>query len=228
MNRESLLRSRLIEIKDSIKNTKLIAVTKYYPMEDIIFLYKAGHRDFGESRVKELLEKSNNANARGMSDIVWHFIGNLQSNKINQLLQVNNLKFIHSINSLKLLEELVKKDNQFVGNKLSFFLQVNTSLEEEKSGFESEEELTNAIRYFLDYSPVKYQLKGLMTMGKFRTDDLEGDARICFQKLRKIKGQMEKIFSGLFLELSMGMSQDYKIAITEQSNFIRVGSALLS
>ncbi len=191
-----------------IGDVQLVAVTKKRSVKDIEALYKLGQRDFGENRVQELQDKAEQL--KTLKDIRWHMIGPLQRNKVKQLLKIPQLYAIHSVSSLKLIEELNKYQHQ-----VNIFLQVNTSMEDEKSGFETLEEIREA-GYAMDV-PVY----GLMTMGKLRTDKFEADAQKCFQKLVDLKHQLSP-----HLKLSMGMSQDYHIALKIGTDYIRVGSKL--
>jgi len=210
---------------------QLVAVTKYSPVEDLFLAYKIGHRDFGENRVKDLESKAQAFFEKGFHDVRWHFIGNLQSNKLNQLLKIKNLCSIHSIDSFKLLEKLYEKAPQFLeGRSLSFFLQVKTSDEDEKSGFNPKDEVYQALRFIEERGKQQTFLDflGFMTMGKVRTDNFEEDAAECFQCLAKLRDSTLNDFSFGGLKLSMGMSRDYKIALAHGSDFVRVGSALFS
>tara|TARA_R110002072_G_scaffold64203_4_gene159663 strand:+ start:107282 stop:107986 length:705 start_codon:yes stop_codon:yes gene_type:complete len=227
-------RSELISIRlkllnrqlPSNRNVSLVAVSKKYPIEDIKFAYDTGQTEFGENRVDELVEKSAQAQERNLN-ITWHFIGNLQSNKISKLLAVPNLKFIHSIDSYSLLSKLY--DNESVLNdKLGFFLQIKTSDEKEKSGFDSYDELSKAINLIFKHENSKLQFQGLMTMSKVRTDNFEEDARLCFRKLKNIQKQLQQDFGVGKLHLSMGMSSDYQYALEEGSDVLRLGSSIFA
>lgn len=232
MDRKTQLKSQFQEVlneinsyKSTAKDIHLVAVTKYSPFSDIELSYEVGHRDFGENRVSELLEKANLAMDKGLKNIRWHFIGHLQSNKMAKLLTVPNLNFIHSIHSKKLLELLHAKSEGIDHAPIGYFLQVNTSFEDEKSGFETYDELMEAVNFCLQKENDKLKLIGLMTMGKIRTDDVRGSAKECFSGLVNFKKQLEEDFS-VNLMLSMGMSSDYDIAINLGSDFIRVGSKI--
>jgi hypothetical protein len=149
----------------------------------------------------------------------------VQSNKVKDLLRIPNLHAIHSIDSVKLLEEILKYRDLFQGTELNLFFQVNTSKEAEKSGFESLEDLERAIEILLkEKSPFK--LKGLMTMGTMRTETFETEAKRCFSELKELRDAIQKKYSLPELKLSMGMSQDYKIALTVGADFVRIGSAI--
>ena len=145
----------------------------------------------------------------------WHFIGSLQSNKINQLLLVKNLVSIHSIDRLSLLTKLLKKE---IKNPIGLFLQVNTSGEKEISGFVDIDDICAAVDLIKGQD--KFYFQGFMTIGKIRTDNFEQDARSCFQKLRELKVDFPEA------ELSMGMSSDYLIAKEFETDWVRVGSSI--
>ena len=220
MSRQPLKRAsdRLAAIQDKLTSgVKLLAVSKTKPISMIEELYDLGQRDFGENKVQDLLEKSYEIKKE---DIQWHFIGHLQSNKVNQLLKVKNLKSIHSIDGIKLLSKILTKTSL---SKIGLFLQVNTSGEDEKSGFESTEEIEQAISLFKNNQ--FFYLQGLMTIGKIRTDDFEKDARASFQKMQELKKTFDEKYK-INLELSMGMSRDFKIAQQYGSSWVRIGSDL--
>ncbi|MBL7664350.1 MAG: YggS family pyridoxal phosphate-dependent enzyme [Bacteriovoracaceae bacterium] len=210
-SRKQELAANLEKILNELVSAQLIAVSKNYPISDIQILYELGQRDFGENRVQELSEKAQELKVV-CPDIRWHFIGKLQSNKLNQLAKVSNLVAIHSIDSLSLLQKIQTKIEL---KNLLLFLQVKTSDEAEKQGFENLEELKTAAN--------DYAIFGLMTMGKIRTEDLAKDAVECFQKCRSIRNKIDKD-----LKLSMGMSQDYLIAQECESDYVRVGSSLFA
>jgi pyridoxal phosphate enzyme (YggS family) len=216
-------------INSSLGDSSLVAVSKYSPLEDIHHAYEWGQRDFGENRVPDLVLKASGLKQLHCDKIRWHFIGKLQSNKINQLFKIPDLYSIHSVDSLKLLKKLYQKQSQILGDTLFYFLQVKTSDEEEKSGLSSKEELYEAIS-FIEENKKGSKLKffGLMTMGKMRTKEFEKEARQCFKSLIRLRKDIHRDFSFTDLKLSMGMSQDYKIAVELESDFVRIGSALFS
>ena len=202
----------------SFPQAKLLAVSKTKSASCIKSAYELGQRDFGENKVQELLEKSLDLRS-SCPDICWHFIGSLQSNKINMLLKVERLVSIHSVDNIKLLNKLLNKKSD---RKVGLFLQVNTSEEQEKAGFLVESDLFEAISCFDRAYCKSFFFQGLMTIGKIRTQSFEKDAKISFEKLCILK---EKI--GVeSIDLSMGMSADYKIALEMQSNWIRIGSGI--
>ncbi|MCO4754045.1 MAG: YggS family pyridoxal phosphate-dependent enzyme [Bacteriovoracaceae bacterium] len=199
---------------------KLLTVSKTWPASDAMIAYNAGQRDFGENKVQDLLEKSLELEEL-CPDIKWHFIGKLQSNKINQLLKTPNLISIHSIDSIKLLNKLLSKK---VDKKVGLFLQYNTSNEEQKSGFTDYDELVKACE--LTQQSECFYLQGLMTMGSISGEDFHQAAKECFSKLNGLKQSLEKELKIGTLELSMGMSQDFEIALEEGTDWVRVGSAI--
>eukprot|EP01091_Cochliopodium_minus_P011698 TRINITY_DN3391_c0_g1_i1.p1 TRINITY_DN3391_c0_g1~~TRINITY_DN3391_c0_g1_i1.p1 ORF type:complete len:237 (-),score=65.15 TRINITY_DN3391_c0_g1_i1:70-780(-) len=198
------------------KKPRLVAVSKTKPSSLIQSVYNTGHREFGENYVQEILEKAPILPL----DIKWHFIGHLQSNKIKKLLEIKNLDVIETIDSLKLakkLDDTLKEQKR----KINIFLQVNTSGEDQKSGVEPEKcvDLYREIQTTCE----NITIKGLMTIGK-----LDGDASEDFKRLADVK---KDVCSNLNiqsddLELSMGMSSDFEVAIENGSTNVRVGSTI--
>lgn len=188
---------------------QLVAVTKYSSMEQMLEAYGLGIRHFGESRLQEALPKMELL----PSDIKWHFIGSLQSNKLGKIIEC--FDYIHSVESLEMAKMIKKKSHELKRNP-SLFLQVNTSGELSKKGF-SEEGLHQNINAILD---LKLNLIGLMTMAPI-TGVYE--PKICFERLKELQNS---ITSDVIPHLSMGMSQDFPIAIAEGATFLRIGSFL--
>lgn len=220
MSRKEQLSSNLNQFHKSIDGrANLLAVSKRFPASDVKLVYDLGQRDFGENKVQELKDKA--IELKDLADIKWHFIGHLQTNKINQLLSVPNLVSIHSVDRMKLLNKLLSQD---LDHKLDLFLQFNTSGEDEKSGFEDYQELLEAAKKVFDSS--SYNLRGLMTMGKIRSDDFEKDAKACFSKLLGLKEKLEEDLNISKLELSMGMSSDFSHALEYKTSWIRIGTAI--
>ena len=220
------IKQNISALKTECRSAHLVAVTKYSPIEDVILAYEAGMQDFGENRTSDLLEKANSFVEKKLDKVRWHFIGHLQTNKVRELLKIPNLYSVHSVDSLRLLEELYKREQEFKGSELKIFFQVKTSDEAEKSGFESWEELCSAVELIQHKKESKLKLHGLMTMGSIRTENFEESARKCFQELVRIKGALIDKYHLNDLKLSMGMSQDYKIALEEGADYIRVGSLI--
>lgn len=201
----------------------LLVVSKTRSIDEIQAYYNLGQRDFGENRVQELEEK-----AIALQDtcpqIRWHFIGNLQSNKINQLFEVPQLYAIHSVDDKDLLKKFVKAQGKLAG-ELKVYLQYNTSREDEKAGFEDYDSLKQAALMIANSSRLK--LQGLMTMGTLRTEDREREARRCFKELHELATKLGQELQ-VPMETSMGMSQDYQIALEEHSHWIRLGTVMFS
>jgi len=199
-------------------NATLVAVSKTKPLEAIKELYDLGHRDFGENYVQELLDKE----AQLPKDIRWHFIGHLQGNKVKFIAPFVHL--IHGIDSFKLLKE-VNKQGTKINRVIDVLLQVHIALEETKFGFSEDELLNTNVEHEL-HELNNVRVTGLMGMASF-TDDMN-QVRSEFKTLKNIfnKHAQLKTKNYKLKTLSMGMSADYKIALEEGSNMIRVGSLL--
>jgi len=194
-----------------LSNITLVAVSKTKPIEDILALYNLGHRDFGENYVQELVEKAE----RLPKDIRWHFIGHLQTNKVRSIAPF--IYLIHGVDSLKLLKEIAKQAEKG-GRVIDCLLQVHIAQEETKFGFDETELLNVDLKQFPNL-----KIKGLMGMASL-TDDINR-IRIEFKFLKTLFEKLKTQNPELSI-LSMGMSADYKIAIEEGSNIVRIGSLL--
>jgi PLP dependent protein len=197
------------------KNVTLVAVSKTKTVEDILVLYNLGQRDFGENYVQELVEKEKQL----PKDIRWHFIGHLQSNKIKQIISFVHL--IHGVDGLKLLQE-INKQSEKINKVTNCLLQIHIAQEETKFGLDEEE--TNLIISEFDNLKMKnVNIVGLMGMAT--NTDNEQQISKEFQYLKSL--QMKLSTANFQLStISMGMTADYKIAIEEGSNMIRVGSLI--
>ncbi len=199
----------------SAKNVTLIAVSKTKPVEDIQSLLALDHIDFGENYVQELIDKQQKITG----NIHWHFIGHLQSNKVKQIIPFVHL--IHSIDSLKLLEE-VNKQAQKVNRIVDCLLQVHIAQEETKFGLD-ESELNEIINTSSSLQHVS--IRGLMGMATF-TDNIE-QVRSEYRYLKQLYDKLQASPQcSSFDTLSMGMSGDYKIAVEEGSTMVRIGSLI--
>jgi len=187
----------------------LVAVSKTKPVEDIKALYDLGQRDFGENYVQEMVEKF----GKLPKDIRWHFIGHLQSNKVKQIAPFVFL--IHGVDSYKLLQE-INKQGEKNNRVINCLLQVHIAQEETKFGL-NEEELNDLITRIGELKNVK--VCGLMGMASF-TDDMK-KVRSEFRNLRSLFEKYKTLST-----ISMGMSADYKVAIEEGSNMVRIGSLI--
>ncbi len=201
------------------ETVRLVAVSKFHPQEAILEAYDAGQRIFGESKVQELSGKYEAL----PKDIEWHFIGHLQTNKIKYL--VPYVALIHGVDSFKLLAEINKQAAK-AGRKVNCLLQIHIAREESKFGFdpqECREMLADGTWRGLEH----VSLCGLMGMATF-TDD-EEQVRSEFRSLASLfKEVKEKWFAHepAFCELSMGMSDDFPVAVQEGSTLVRVGSSI--
>ncbi|KAK2588645.1 hypothetical protein KPH14_006411 [Odynerus spinipes] len=205
-----------------------VAVSKYKPPELIIAAYEAGQRHFGENYVNELMEKANNPSIlEKCKEIQWHFIGHLQRNKVNKIVNIPNLYVIETVDNEKIataLDNAVAKVNEN-DSKLKVMVQVNTSDEEAKSGCEVAE-ISKLVKYILENCK-HLEFMGLMTIGIYGYDISKGPNPdfLCLKKCR------EDVCKELGLdikkvELSMGMSTDYEHAVILGSTNIRVGTAI--
>lgn len=224
MSQINLFQKKLSDIKAILPDgASLLIVSKTRSVDEIKVYYELGHRDFGENRVQELSEKAQ-ALKESCPEIRWHMIGHLQSNKVKILFQIPNLHAIHSVHDLNLVEKLVKSEEHLT-HPVEIFLQFNTSKEVEKSGLEDEASLRAAAEMLLHSQ--KLNLRGLMTMGTLRTENFEAEAARCFRELQKVKENLQ-VDLHRELKTSMGMSQDYKIALAEKSDWIRLGTMMFT
>ncbi len=193
---------------------QLIAVSKYFGVEAILEANRLGVKDFGENRAQELMLKYEKIGDK----VIWHFIGTLQKNKVKYA--VRTAEYIHSVDSLDLLEEINKRASS-ISKIQKILLEVKTSDEDSKSGLINEEEIFRIAEQTKNYQNVN--LIGLMTIAPL-TDD-ENLIRKSFRDLRKLKDKLNN--AGINIkELSMGMTSDYEIAIEEGSTMLRIGSAI--
>ncbi len=209
----SINKEKYQQINEELRLSKitLVAVSKTKPVEDILELYDLGHRDFGENYVQELVEKAE----RLPKDIRWHFIGHLQSNKVKLITPF--IYLIHGVDSLKLLKEIDKQAEKSKRH-IDCLLQVHIAQEETKFGFDENELFALEIGQF-----VNVKIKGLMGMASL--SEYVNKIRTEFKHLKTIYKKLSTLTPQLSI-LSMGMSADYKIAIEEGSNMVRIGSLL--
>ena len=197
----------------------LVAVSKFHPAEALQEAYNAGQRVFGESRAQELTAKQKVL----PGDIEWHFIGPLQSNKVKDIAPF--IHTIHSIDSLKLLQEVNKQAAKH-DRIVRVLIEIHVAQEEAKHGFSPDEcrELLHSLS--TDALP-NIRICGLMGMAT-NTDDT-AQIQDEFHKIHKLFTELKSsVFKGdeYFCELSMGMSHDYPIAISEGSTMIRIGTSI--
>lgn len=192
-------------LKTLPENVKLIAVSKTYPRSCIDEALQAGQLDFGENKVQELMEKY-----RENENIRWHMIGHLQTNKVKYL--IGKVATIQSVDSLRLLE-VIQKESQKKGVVTHVLLEINLSHEETKFGM-NENQLDDIMHRTFSH----VSIDGMMVIGPHCED--ESRIREVFQKAFELK----KKYS--FKELSMGMSQDYQLAIPYGTTMVRIGTSI--
>ena len=196
-------------------DVKLVAVSKTFPIEAVIEAYGAGQKLFGENRVQEMSSKFGSL----PSDIEWHLIGHLQSNKAASAVKMSHM--IHAVDS----EDLIARINRIAGEsgkQQKILLEINISKEESKFGLRDESGIFKCAEYALKSSNV--DLSGLMTMAPYGAP--ESELRRIFSGLRELRNKIESSFSARLPELSMGMSGDYEIAIAEGATIVRIGTAI--
>lgn len=201
--------------KEIPKNVKLLAVSKTKPLEDLEEAYKAGIRDFGENKVQELAKKYDEFH----KDVRWHQIGTLQRNKVKYL--VNKVYLIHSLSSVKLLHQ-IEEDFGKHNVEAKVLIQINIGREESKSGLliEDLDELISEVE------KCKFvKVKGIMAI--IPKGDRESNRKY-FKEIKSIYDDLaQKKYKNITMEiLSMGMTHDYKEAIEEGSNLIRIGTGI--
>ncbi len=202
-------------LKQIPKDVTLLAVSKTRSVEEILEAYNAGAREFGENKVQELSEKFDEL----PKDIKWHLIGHLQRNKVKYL--VDKVHLIHSLDSIKLLEEIEKQFS--AKNKIAnVLIQINIGKEATKTGvyIESLRDLINACEQC-----TSVKVRGLMATIPIGTEE---SCRQYFNEMKKVYGNLStETFKNITMEvLSIGMTGDYKIAIEEGSTLIRLGEGI--
>ena len=209
--------SKILEIRNSLpEGVVLVAVSKFHPVEAINEAYAVGQRVFGESRVQELTAKYEQL----PKDIEWQMIGHLQTNKVRAIAPFISL--IQSVDSQRLLE-CINREAERCGSVIDCLLEVHVTDEQSKSGWNVDE-----LREYLLSGAVtelkNVRIRGIMGMATF-TDD-EAVIRADFEHIAAIKRELEPLFGEEFNILSMGMSDDYPIAIEYGSTMVRVGSMI--
>ena len=204
------------EINAKLHGAKLIIVTKYQSLEKLNELYAIGQRNFGENRPQQMVDRYEIF----PKDIRWHMIGNLQRNKVKLIAPF--VYMIHSVDSLRLAQE-IDKQAKICGRKIPCLLQLKIAQEESKGGY-------NKNQLMLDFPHLvllkNLQIMGLMGMAS-NIDNAE-QVRKEFQQLVKCRSMLEKDYGVGLTELSMGMSNDYEIAIQEGSTLVRIGSKVFA
>lgn len=206
--------AKCAEFKRKPQEIKLIAVSKFFGVDAINEANNLGITDFGENKAQELRDKYEILGDK----ITWHFIGTLQRNKVKYA--VNAATFIHSVDSMVLADE-INNQAQKINKAQKILLEVKTSFEDSKSGLSTDTEVINLVNHCSTLPNI--ELVGLMTMAPF-TDDMK-IIRKSFIDLRNLRDKINQ--NGFDLkELSMGMTNDYEIAIEEGATMLRIGSAI--
>lgn len=201
------------------EGVSLVAVSKYHPVKQLQEAYAAGQRIFGESHAQELVAKA----PLMPDDVQWHFIGHLQRNKVRQIMPIVSL--IHSVDSIRLLST-IDKEAARIGRSVDVLLQLHVAQEEAKSGFAVEELMQLAENgEFQPFKHVRY--RGLMAMATFTTNTAlitSEFARVASTYATLLEKQ---IFPGAdFNQLSMGMSDDWHIAVEHGATLVRIGTQI--
>jgi pyridoxal phosphate enzyme (YggS family) len=203
-----------LKVNRNPEEVRLIAVTKYVSIERAKEALEAGVTDLGENRDEGLLGK----HAVLKDKPVWHFIGSLQTRKVKNIIHI--VDYIHSLDRLSLAEEINKRASKLI----KCFVQVNVSGEESKHGMEPNEVIP-FIKQLGGYEQI--QIAGLMTMAPLTSD--EGVLHRCFRQLKELRDEVQALHLAYApcTELSMGMSNDFSIAIEEGATMVRIGTALV-
>ena len=211
------IKSEIIRLRESLpEGVRLLAVSKFHPVEALQQAYYAGQRAFGESRPQELKAKHEVM----PDDIEWVMIGHLQTNKVKYIAPFVSL--IESLDSERLAEE-INRQAEKCGRTIDCLLEIHVTSEQTKSGWDYEELLSFVQSGGFDRYP-NIRLRGVMGMATF-TDD-EQVVRVDFERLAECKAELAKYFGSEFDMLSMGMSDDYPIALEYGSTEVRIGSTI--
>ncbi len=221
-------RNRFVHINQRIKSAieqsthtidnlvTLLAVSKRHPLEKIMTLYDLGQRDFGESYLQEALAK---INANPHKDIIWHFIGPIQSNKTRDI--ASHFHWVHSVDRLKIARRLSAQYPNKRSQPLNICLQINISNEPQKSGF-SLDEINTQLSEIIKLPNLA--VRGLMAIPQASTNLQQ--QQLAFSQLRQLMQQLNTQFELNMDTLSMGMSNDLEAAIAEGATIVRIGTAL--
>ncbi|MEE1168984.1 MAG: YggS family pyridoxal phosphate-dependent enzyme [Alistipes sp.] len=211
------INERLTNIKSTLpEGVSLVAVSKFHPAEHILEAYNAGHRLFGESRPQEMAAKYEAL----PKDIVWTMIGHLQTNKVKLIAPFVSL--VASVDSERLVAE-IERQAERCGRRIDCLLEVHVADEESKSGWDIDALRTYIASGALDTMP-HVRIRGLMTIAT-NTDD-ESIIRRDFQTIKSLFDELKPSFGPEFDTLSIGMSDDYPIALEYGSTMVRIGTAI--
>jgi len=216
------IKQNILQIQEQIApyTPKIIAVTKYFGVDAIISGYEAGLRNFGESRAVEAIEKIKSLPDEVRENSKFHFIGHLQTNKVNKV--VCNFDVIHSVDSLK-LAKAISEEAVKIGKVQDVFIQLNNANEEQKYGF-SKQELSE------NFEQIK-SLEGLNILGLMNIAPLmveNNELENLFEDVRTTQIELVKKYNCEMKDISMGMSNDYQIAARHGATMLRIGRKLFS
>jgi len=214
------IRENVEKIKAQIVpyNPTIVAVTKYFDESQIIKYYNLGFRDFGENRVKDAVEKINRLPEEIKMNSRFHLIGHLQTNKVK--LAVGNFDLIHSVDSYK-LAQAISEEAKTKGIIQKILLQINNANEEQKSGF-SPNELKQEFNKILKLDSIR--IEGVMNMAPINSN--KENLHKLFGNIKQIYDELQSEFGVELKQISMGMSNDYQIALEEGATIIRLGRIL--
>ena len=213
-----LLNYQKIKAQIAPYNPTIVAVTKYFDEKQIIKYYERGLRNFGENRIKDAIEKMEKLPEEIIKSSRFHFIGHLQTNKAK--LATGKFDLIHSVDSVK-LAEIINESAKDKGIIQKILIQINNAREIQKSGF-MPEEVHNAVREILEMKSVK--LCGVMNIAPLNCE--EEKLHKLFRNIKQINDDLQSEFRLELNYISMGMSNDYKIALSEGATIIRLGRIL--
>ena len=216
-----MIKERISELVSNLPSgVQLVAVSKFHPLEAVLEAYGAGQRIFAESRPQELLSKVNALDTNAYPDLQWHFIGHLQTNKLKMVLP--HVTLVQSVDSRHLLDE-IQKWAAAASRTVSVLLELHIGAEESKQGFHEEEILEllfNSDRY------PNIRFCGLMGMASHTDDEAVIDAD--FGRIDSFMAYLVDLFPELedFRQLSIGMSDDWHIALRHGATMVRIGTAI--
>ena len=216
------IKENLERIKTQIApyNSRIVAVTKYFDETKLVEYYNLGIREFGENRVQDALEKMDKLPVEVLKNSKFHLIGHLQSNKVK--LAVGKFDLIHSVDSLKLAQR-ISEEAEKKGIIQKVLIQINNAKEEAKFGFDPDEIKT----CFAELIKLKHiEVAGLMNIAPLCED--KEVLRQLFRKIKHLKDELESEYKVELKEISMGMSNDYEVALEEGSTIIRLGRILFN
>ena len=219
---DNKVKEKLLQIQQEIapSQPRIIAITKYFDESRLIEAYNAGIRDFGENRVIDALNKFAKLPEYIVQSSTFHLVGHLQTNKVKKA--VGNFEYIHSVDSLKLLEAIdTEAKNKGIVQKI--LIQVNNANEVQKYGL-SIDKVVDLFSKICNYN--NCNVVGLMNIAPLEAS--ESELQGLFRQIKELKEELEKTFNLELKELSMGMSNDYKIAVQNGSTMLRIGRKLFT